>query len=82
MMLLYSKARRNGRAAHQLYEERFPHYQTPSHNLFAKVYQRALETGTFIASMSECDTLQWRRTPELEEAVLHAVEQDATTSTR
>ena len=31
MMLLYSEAWRNGRAAHQLYEEHFPHCQTPSH---------------------------------------------------
>ena len=40
-MLLHGEAWRNGRAAHQLYEERFPHRQTPSHSLFAKVYQRA-----------------------------------------
>ena len=38
MMLLYCKARRNGRAVHQLYEERFPHCQIPSHALFAMVY--------------------------------------------
>ena len=37
MMLLYGEAQRNGRAARQLYEEHFLHYQTPSHILFAKI---------------------------------------------
>ena len=37
-MILYDEARRNGRAARLLYEKRFPHRQTPSHAVFAKVY--------------------------------------------
>ena len=48
IMLLYSEARRNGRAALQLYEERFPHRHTPSHALFAKVYQRASERSMYM----------------------------------
>ena len=64
MMLLYGKARRNGRAARLLYVEHFSHCQTPSHALFAKVYQQALEMGTFTASRSDCGARwQHRTTP-------------------
>ena len=78
MMLLYSKSRRYGRAARQLYKEHFPHRQTHSHALFAKVYQWASGTGTFTASRFDCGAPRRRPTPELEEAVLHAVEEDVT----
>ena len=67
MLLLYGKARR-------------PHCQTLSYTLFAKVYQQTSEMGTFTASRSDCGA-PWRcHTPELEETVLHAVEEDAMTS--
>ena len=81
MMILSGEAQHNGRAARQLYEERFPHRQTPSHILFAKVYQQALEIGIFTASRSDCGAPWWRHTPELEEAVHHAVEEDVMMST-
>ena len=61
---------------------RFPHRQTPSHALFARVYQRASDTGIFTASRSDYGAPRRRRSPELEEAVLHAMEENATTSTR
>ncbi|PSN56415.1 hypothetical protein C0J52_09522 [Blattella germanica] len=54
MMLLYGEARCNGRAARQLYAERYPRRRTPSHSLFATVYQRATETGTFTPSRADC----------------------------
>ena len=79
-MLLNGKVWHNGRAAHQLYEERFQHRQTPSHALFAKVYQRALETGTFTVSRSDCGAPWQRHIPELEDAVFHEVEEDVTSS--
>ncbi|KAJ8870558.1 hypothetical protein PR048_029581 [Dryococelus australis] len=81
MMLLYSEARCNRRAARQLYEERFPHRQTLSYTLFAKVYQRASEMGTLTANRSDCGAPWQRRTPEFDEAVLNAVIEDATMNT-
>ena len=43
-------------------------FQTPSHALFAKVYQRDSEMGTFTASRPHCGVPRRRRAPELEEA--------------
>ena len=57
MMLLYGEARDNGRAAHKLYEERFPHCKTPLHAVFAEVYQWASETCRLTGSRSDwCST--------------------------
>ncbi|KAJ4433250.1 hypothetical protein ANN_15509 [Periplaneta americana] len=57
----HGEARCNGRAACQLFEKSFPHHQIPSHTLFAKVYQWASETDTFIANRFDCGALrqQW-----------------------
>ena len=82
MLLLYGEALCNGRAAHQLYAEHYPHRHTPSHSLFAIVYQRASETGTFTPSRANCGASRQRRTPEFEKDVLHLVDEDATSSTR
>ena len=95
--MIYSEAGRNGRTAHQLFEELFSHRQTTSHALLAKVYQWASETGIFTGSRSTVLLLSlyhlWfvlkllvikfdqevlrRRTIELKEAVLNAVDEDA-----
>ena len=81
-MILHGEARRNERAVRQLYAQRFPYSQTPSHSLFAKVYKRSSETDTFTASRSDCSAPRRRCTPELEEAVYEAVEEDATSTQR
>ena len=80
VMLLYGEARCSGRAARQLYAERYPHRRTPSHSLFAIMYQRATETGTFTPCRANCGSPRLHRTPEFEEHVLHLVEEEATTS--
>ncbi|KAJ8885790.1 hypothetical protein PR048_011990 [Dryococelus australis] len=80
MMLLFGEARCNGRAAHQLYEEHFPHSQTPLHTLFAKDYQWASEMGTFTTNRSGCCVLWQWRTPKFDEAVLNAAKVAATST--
>ena len=45
------------------------------------ICQRALETGTFTASRFDSGAPRWRRTPSWKR-LLHAVEEDTTTSTR
>ena len=77
-LLLHGEARCNGKAACQLYAECFPHCQTPPHSLFVKVYQQALEMGKFTTRGADCSAPQRRCTPKYEEAVLHVMEEDAT----
>ena len=69
LIFLYGDARGNGRAAHRLYQDRFPQRQTPSHILFAIIPQRRRVRGTFTASRNNCGVPRRRRTPELKEAV-------------
>ncbi|KAJ4441690.1 hypothetical protein ANN_11548 [Periplaneta americana] len=57
----HGEARCNGRTARQLYEERFPHHQVPSHTFFTKVYQRASEMGTSTANRSDCGAPRQQR---------------------
>ncbi|KAJ8873534.1 hypothetical protein PR048_024352 [Dryococelus australis] len=55
------------------------HHHIP---LLATVRQRLREHGTFTADRNDCGAPKRRRTPELEEAVLHHVEQSLSASTR
>lgn len=82
MVLVYGEARGNGRAARRLYEERYPNRATPSHTLFSKVVQRLRETGTFTVNRADCGAPRRRRTPNVEEGILHRVEETPSTSTR
>ncbi|KAJ4426598.1 hypothetical protein ANN_26396 [Periplaneta americana] len=82
MILLYGEARGNGRAARSIYRDRYPQCPTTSHTLFAIIRQRLRERGTFTASRNDCGAPRRRRTPELEEAVLHQLEGNPSTSTR
>ncbi|KAJ4431934.1 hypothetical protein ANN_20542 [Periplaneta americana] len=80
--ILYSCTKNgNGRAARRLYRDRYPQHPTPSHTLFAIITQRLRERGTFTASRNDCGALRRCRTPELEEAVLHQLEGNPSTST-
>ena len=65
-----------------MYAEHFQHRQTPLHSLFVKVYQQASDMGTFTTRRTNYGVPWWCCTPEFEEAVLHAVKEDMTMSTR
>ncbi|KAJ8887701.1 hypothetical protein PR048_013919 [Dryococelus australis] len=67
MILVYGAAECDGRAAGRLYQERYQQRATPSHTIFATI-------------TNDCGAPKRRRTPELEEAVLHHVEQSPSTS--
>ncbi|KAJ8870773.1 hypothetical protein PR048_027072 [Dryococelus australis] len=82
MILVYGAVEGDGRAVRRLYQERYPQRATPSRTLNAPVTQRLREQGTFTADRNDCGAPKRRRTPELEEAVLHHVEQSPSTSTR
>ena len=82
MVLVYDEAAGNGRAAHRIYQERYPHRVTPPHTLFAKVIQRVRERGTFNGNRADRGAPSRRRTPNFKEDLLHCVEETPSTSTR
>lgn len=49
MILIYGECRKNARAAQQLYAERFPNRQHPSHQSFINTTERLLNTGSLSA---------------------------------
>ncbi|KAJ8882097.1 hypothetical protein PR048_018585 [Dryococelus australis] len=82
MILVYVTAEGNEISARRLYQERYTQRAAPSYNLFVTVTQRLRGQGTFTTDRNYCGAPKRRRTPELEEAVLHHVEQSPSASTR
>jgi Transposase. len=81
MLFIYGFANGNSRAAVREYALRFPNRQQPSRNTFAEVFRRCGETGSFrglrIREGGQ-NAERWRHAP----AILQAVREDPTTSTR
>ncbi|KAJ8884329.1 hypothetical protein PR048_016186 [Dryococelus australis] len=69
-------------AVRRLYQELYPRRETPSHTLFTTITQRLREQGTFTADRNDCGAPKRHSTPELEETVLHHVEQSTSASKR
>lgn len=81
MHFLYGLANGNAMEARRLYQERYPNRALPDRRIFINIHRRLAESGNFKSNTSE-GRPRTVRTPAVEEAVLHAVEEDPTTSTR
>lgn len=82
MHFVYGLADGNAREARRIYQERFPNRVLPAAATFTNVHRRLAETGSFKGAHDVPGRPRTARTPELEEAVLNAVEEDPGTSTR
>ncbi|GBN01663.1 hypothetical protein AVEN_161733-1 [Araneus ventricosus] len=79
-LLAYEAADCSGPAAQRLYAERYPMRRTPGHNFFARLHRRLAETGSFPRSAMNRE--RSARTPDIEENVLHQVQETPSLSTR
>jgi hypothetical protein len=82
MHLIYGRAYGNSREARRLYQQSFPQRHLPHWQTFVNIDRRLRETRTF-----KPVTANWGRplsvqTPNLEENILHHIEQDPASSTR
>ena len=82
MVLVNGEAAGNARAARHIYQQRYPHRVSSSVNLFAKDIQRLRERGIFTINWVDCGAQRRRCTPNVEEDVLHSVEETLSTSTQ
>lgn len=81
MHLIYGEAGGNGRRAARLYAERFPARQHPNHGIFARIHGRLRISGS-VKRLQGAGRPFAVRTVEFEEAVLHHVEANQSTSVR
>jgi len=81
MHFVYGVADGNAELARRIYHERYPNRDLPDSRTFSNVHRRLVETGSVRKGTSE-GRPQNVRTPEIEEAVLHEVEEHPETSTR
>lgn len=81
MHFLYGLANGNSVEARRLYQERYPDRVLPCRQIFINIHRRLTESGSFKRNTSE-GRPRTIRTPAVEEAVLHAVEENPATSTR
>jgi transposase len=82
MHLIYGRAYGNSREARRRYQQNFLQRHLPHRQTFVNINRRLRETGTF-----QPVTANWGRplsvqTPNLEENILHLIEQDPAGSTR
>lgn len=81
MHFIYGLANGNALEAMRIYHERYPNRVCPDSRTFTNIHRRLSEYGSFKHNTSE-GRPRTVRTPEVEEAVLHAVEENPATSTR
>lgn len=82
MHLCYGEAHRNSREARRIYQQRYPLRHIPSHPTFQEVDRRLRETGCFKPPKSDSGRLRRVRTPNTEDIILQAVDNDPHVSTR
>ena len=82
MLLVYGETRQNSREAVRLYNERYPQRRTPSKIIFEHIVRRLRETGSIKPVKVDSGRTKFRRTVQVEEAVLNSVERDPNISTR
>ena len=81
MHFVYGVADGNAEAARRIYQERYPDRHVPCARTFVRIHERLNETGSF--KKRGAGNGRPAAVPlHVEEAVLHAVEEDPTTSTR
>lgn len=81
MHFLYGLANGNSAEARRLYQERYPDRVCPDKRTFVNIHRRLTESGSFTPKSAE-GRPRTVRTPAVEDAVLHAVQNDPSTSTR
>lgn len=81
MHFIYGLANGNAEEARRIYRDRYPNRVIPCAKTFRTIHARLSETGSFNKNTGggRAETVT---TPELEEAVLHAIEEDPSNSTR
>lgn len=83
MHFCYGLADGNGLRARRFYQERFPDLPVPHHEKFQKIHQQLCDKGEFYKREKNLPSRNRPvRTPEIEEQVLHEVENNQSTSTR
>lgn len=82
MHLMYGLANCNAYEARRLYAEKFPNRNLPNRKTFQRIHERLVETGSFEKRSSHCGRPISIRTPDLEERVLHHIEENNGSSTR
>ncbi|CAG9763441.1 unnamed protein product [Ceutorhynchus assimilis] len=80
-LLIYGEAGGSERGAERLYVERFPERHQPSHAIIARIHARHHESGS-VQRFVDAGQPFAVRTAEFEEAVLHHVEDNSSTSVR
>lgn len=81
MHYVYGLADGNAEEAKRIYHERYPNRNLPDSRTFSNIHRRLVETGSVRKGTSEGRPRNVR-TPEIEDAVLHEVEEHPETSTR
>lgn len=81
MHYVYGLADGNATEARHIYQERYPNRALPDSRTFSNIHRRLSETGCFHKGNSE-GRPRTVRTPEIEEAVLHEIDEHPETSTR
>lgn len=82
MHMVYGYCNGNAHMAEQEYRLRFPNRRHPIGSTFQSLDQRLRETGSFLPRKANAGRPRRRRTVQLEQQVLDAVEEDPSTSTR
>ena len=80
--LMYGLAYGNSRGAQRLYRERFPERRCPDRRTFEAIDHRLREHGTFKSATRDWGRPRRKRTPQLEEEILHAVDDNPSVSVR
>nr|CAH7761519.1 unnamed protein product [Callosobruchus chinensis] len=76
MHYMYGLADGNALQAKRLYEERFPDRNVPDARTFSILHRRLCEKGSFDQDNHLKGIQRTARTPEIEDAVLNAIEED------
>lgn len=82
MYLIYGACNSNAAEAVRQYRLRFPDRNQPSRNTFRRLDQRVRETGRLVRNAALTGRPRSTRTPQVEVAVVEAVEHDPTRSVR
>lgn len=82
MYMVYGFCEGNCNMSEREYRARFPNRRHPTANVFRRLNERVRETGSFIRRTRDTGRPRARRTVQLEEQILNAVEEDPYVSTR
>lgn len=82
MLLVYGEAKQNAHEAVRIYHRKFPERRIPHKTIFENLLRRLRQTGSIKPPKFDSGRRRYRRTVQVEEAILDSVQNDPTTSTR